>query len=148
MSKLWAERWTAIGMVVVAGFFVLQSMGLPSTSGAFPKFTEFLIIALAAVMIIRTLITHDEKFVGEVRFNFSYSAMKPAYVMLVSIVYALAVFRLGFYASSIIFYFLITYMTGIRNYKIMGLVALGLFPLMYLFFNLALGADLPKGILI
>jgi len=148
MSKLWAERWTAIGMIVVAGFFFFQSTGLPSTSGAFPKFTEFLIMALAAVMILRTFISRDEKFIGDLRFDFSYSAMKPVYVMVVSVFYGYAVFRLGFYASSIIFYFLVTYMTGIRNYKVMGAVALGLFPLMYVFFNIALGADLPEGILI
>jgi hypothetical protein len=148
MSKLWAERLTAIGMIVVAGFFIQQSTGLPSTSGAFPKFTEFLIIALAGVMILRTFITHDEKYSGEVRFDFSYTAMKPVFVMVMSIFYGYAVFRVGFYASSIVFYFLITYMTGIRNYKVMGAVALGLFPLMYIFFNIALGADLPEGFLI
>ena len=46
------------------------------------------------------------------------------------------------------FYFLVTYMTGIRNFKVMGAVAVCLFPLMYVFFNIALGADLPKGLLI
>ena len=148
MTKLWAERLTAIGMIVVASFFITESTGLPSTSGAFPKFTEYLIIFLAVIMIVRTFITHDEKFLGDVRFDFSYSAVKPILVMIVSIFYGYAVFRLGFYTASIVFYFLVTYMTGIRNYKVMGAVAVVLFPLMYLFFNLALGADLPEGILI
>jgi hypothetical protein len=148
MSKIWAERLTAFGMIALAGFFITQSMGLPSTSGAFPKFTEILIIALALVMIVRTFITHDVKLAGQTRFDFSYTALKPIYTMVVAIFYVYAIFRIGFYTASILFYFLITYMTGIRNYKAMGLTALVLFPLMYFFFNLALGADLPEGFLI
>lgn len=148
MTKLWAERLTAIGMIVVAAFFIKESTGLPSTSGAFPKFTESLIIFLAAVMILRTFIAHDEKFLGKVRFDFSYSGLKPTLVMIMSVFYVYVVFKVGFYASSIVFYFLITYMTGIRNYKAMGVVALCLFPLMYVFFTIGLGADLPKGFLI
>jgi len=148
MTKLWAERLTAIGMIVVAAFFITESTGLPSTSGAFPKFTESLIIFLAAIMILRTFITHDEKFLGSVRFDFSYLGLKPVLVMVMSIFYVYVIFKVGFYASSIVFYFLITYMTGIRNYKAMGVVALCLFPLMYVFFTIGLGADLPKGFLI
>lgn len=148
MTKLWAERLTAIGMIVVAAFFITESTGLPSTSGAFPKFTEYLIIFLAAIMILRTFTTHDEKFLGTVRFDFSYLGLKPVLVMVMSVFYVYAVFQVGFYASSIVFYFLITYMTGIRNYKVMGVVALCLFPLMYAFFTIGLGADLPKGFLI
>lgn len=148
MSKLWAERLTAIGMLVVAGFFVIESMKVPSASGAFPKFTEYAIILLALIMLGRSFLTHDKKFLGDVRFDFSYSGMKPVYIMVVAIFYGYATFWVGFYASSFVFYFLIIYMTGLRNYKAIGTVALVLFPLMYIFFNLALGADLPEGFLI
>lgn len=147
MSKLWAERATAFTMIAVAVFFYVQSLGLPSTSGKFPQFTEYVIVILALIMIARTYLTHDEKLVGEVRFDFSYLGMKPVFVMIVAILYGFAIFRLGFYVSSIIFYFVVTVMTGIRNYKVMGSVALVLFPLMFLFFNIALDADLPQGIL-
>ncbi|MFT5181496.1 MAG: hypothetical protein ACI8S3_001380 [Alphaproteobacteria bacterium] len=148
MTKLWAERLTAIGMIIVAAFFIMESTGLPSTSGAFPKFTEYLIIFLAVIMLVRTYITRDEKFVGAVRFDFSYTGLKPVLVMIVSVFYIYAVFQVGYYAASIVFYFLVTYMTGIRNFKAMGAVAICLFPLMYVFFNIALGADLPQGFLI
>lgn len=148
MTKIAAERLTAIGMILVSVFFLVQTIGWPGTSGTFPQFTEYVVILLALIMLLRTFFTHDEKLQGEVRFNFSYSGMKPVYVMAVAIIYAFAVFRVGFYATSVIFYFLVTYMTGIRNLKIMIIVALVLFPLMYLFFTIALGADLPEGFLI
>ena len=148
MSKLWAERLTAIGMIVVAGFFWVQSLGMPGTSGAFPQFTEYVIVLLAVVMIVRSFMTHDKRLQGIVRFDFSYIAMKPIYVMVVAILYAIAVFEVGFYVSSVVFYFVVTYMTGIRNYKVMGTVAVVLFPLLYLFFTVALDADLPEGFLL
>ena len=148
MSKLWAERLTAIAMIVVAGYFVTQSSGLPGTSGTFPLFTEWMIIGLAVIMFIRTFFTRDKKFTGDVSFDFSYVGLKPVYVMIVTIFYSYAVFRVGFYVTSIVFYFLVTAMTGYKNFKVTGAVAIVLFPLMYLVFDIALDADLPEGILI
>lgn len=148
MSKLSAERLTAIGMILVAVFFLAQSIGWPGTSGAFPQFTEYVVILLALIMLGRTFFTHDKKLEGEVRFDFSYGALKPLFVMIVGVAYAFAVFRVGFYVSSIVFYFVVTYMTGIRNYKVMAIVAAVLFPIMYVFFSIALDADLPEGFLI
>ena len=148
MSKLWAERLTAIGMIVVAGYFVTESIGLPSTSGTFPLFTEYMIIALALVMIVRTLLTHDQKLEGDVNFDFSYNGVKPFLVMIVGIFYGYAIFRVGFYVTSIVFYFLVIAMTGYRNLKVTGAVAIVLFPVMYLVFDVALDADLPEGFLI
>ncbi len=148
MSKLAAERLTAIGMIVVALIFLVQSIGWPGTSGAFPQFTEYMIILLALIMLARSFVTKDKKYEGTVTFDFSYTALKPLYVMGVGIIYAFAIFEVGFYVSSFIFYFLVTYMTGIRNFKVMASVAAVLFPIMYLFFTVALGADLPEGFLI
>ena len=148
MSKLWAERLTAIGMIVVAGYFVTQSTGLPGTSGTFPQFTEYMVIGLALIMFCRTFFTRDKKFAGDVSFDFSYAGMKPVCVMIVTVLYSYAVFRVGFYVASIVFYFLVTAMTGYTNLKITGAVAIVLFPIMYLVFDIALDADLPEGILI
>ena len=148
MSKLWAERLTAIGMIVAAGYFVTQSIGLPGTSGTFPQFTEYMIIGLALIMFVRTFFTHDRKFAGAVSVDFSYAGLKPVYVMIVAVFYGFAVFRVGFYVTSILFYFLVTFMTGYRNLRVIGAVAIVLFPLLYLVFNIALDADLPEGILI
>ena len=148
MSKLWAERLTAIAMIVVAGFFVTQSVGLPGTSGTFPQFTEYVVIGLALIMFCRTYFTRDKKFAGNTKFDFSYAALKPVYVMIIAVIYAFAVFRVGFYVTSILFYFLVVAMTGYRNLKVIGIAAIVLFPLMYLVFNIGLDADLPEGILI
>jgi hypothetical protein len=148
MSKLWAERLTALGMIVFAGIFLVQSIKFPFTSGTFPMFTEYVIILLAVVMIVRSFFTKDKRFEGDVQFDFSYMGIKPVLVMIVTTFYAYAVFRVGFYVTSIVFYFLVTYMTGYRNTKVMTMVAVVLFPIMYLFFTILLDADLPEGFLI
>lgn len=148
MSKLWAERLTALGMILVAGIFLVQSLDFPQTSGAFPQFTAYAIMVLAVIMILRSYLTRSEKLAGDVRFDFSYIGLKPIYVMIVTIIYAYTVFQVGFYVTSFVFFFLVSWMTGIRNVKMMAMVAAVLFPLMYLFFTIALDADLPEGILI
>ena len=60
----------AIVMIVVAGYFVTQSVGLPGSSGTFPQFTEYMIIGLAMIMFCRTYFTHDKKFTGDDSFDF------------------------------------------------------------------------------
>ena len=148
MSELWAEWLTAIVMIVVAGYFVTQSVGLPGSSGTFPQFTEYMIIGLAMIMFCRTYFTHDKKFTGDVSFDFSYAGLKPSFIMIIAIFYGYAVFRVGFYITSTLFYFLVTTMTGYTNLKVTGAFAIGLFALMYLVFDIALDADLPEGFLI
>lgn len=148
MSKIWAERLVAVAMILFATFFIYESSGWPGSSADFPRFTEYVIILLALIMIARTFITRDAKLAGEVQFDFSYSAIKPVYAMILAAFYGYAIFRIGFYTSSVVFFFLLTLLTGIRSWKVMGGVAVVLFPLMYFFFTIALEAELPQGLLI
>ncbi len=73
----------------------------------------------------------------------SYFAWKPFYVAIIGVAYAFAVFEIGFYGP-FIFYFIATYMTGLRDHKMIVLTAVILFPLLYVFFTVALGAFLSK----
>lgn len=148
MTKITAERLTALGMILFAGTFLVQSINFPGTSGTFPLFTVYVIILVAVIMIIRTFFTKDERFNGNVKFDFSYTGVKPVYVMVVAALYAWAIFNIGFYVTSFVFYFLVTYMTGFRRLKVMSAIAVVLFPLMYIFFTIALDANLPQGILL
>jgi len=148
MSKAWAERLTAAGMIIFAVLVLIQSMQFPFTSGTFSSFTSYVIIALGIIMIARSYFSKDEKFLGKVAFNFSYFGMKPVYVMLVGAIYSWSVFTVGFYAASLVFFVLVTIMTGYRNAKVIAAVAVVLFPLMYVFFSIGLDANLPEGFLI
>lgn len=148
MTRLMAERLVAIGLILAAGFMYTRTIGWPQRSGAFPQFAEVGIMVLAFGMLLRSLTARDkERLKGMVNFDFSYTAWKPIYVMLVGVVYSIAVFKIGFYVTSFFFYFIAAYMTGLRDHKLIVLTAVILFPLLYGFFTLVLGAFLPEGIL-
>ena len=148
MTRLMAERIVAVALILAAGFIYTQSTGWPQRAGAFPQFAQIGIMVLALGMLVRSFMAKDrERLKGMVNFDFSYFAWKPFYVMVVGVAYAIAVFQIGFYVTSFVFYFIATYMTGLRDHKVILLTAAILFPLLYLFFSVALGAFLPEGIL-
>jgi hypothetical protein len=147
MSKVLAERLVASALILISIYFWWKASGMPQRSGIFPIFTAAGVILLSLGIIARSYFVNDPRLAGNVRFDFSYTAMKPIYVMIVAVAYSYSVFKIGFYVSSFIFYFLATYMVGLRNYKIILLVAIILFPFTYLFFTVGLGANLPKGML-
>ncbi len=147
MTKTLAERLVASSLIIVSAYVWWKAAGMPQRSGVFPIFTAVGVILLSLGIIARTFFVKDPRLVGNVKFDFSYTAMKPIYVMIVAVAYSFAVFKIGFYVSSIVFYFIATYMVGLRNYKLILIVAAILFPFTYLFFTVGLGANLPKGIL-
>ncbi len=148
MTRLMAERLVAISIILAAGFMYTQTTGWPQRAGAFPQFAEVGIMVLAFGMLLRSLTARDkERLKGMVKLDFSYTAWKPVYVMLLGVIYSFAVFKIGFYVTSFFFYFIAAYMTGLRDHKLILLTAVILFPLLYAFFTLALGAFLPEGIL-
>ena len=148
MTRLLAERLVAIGLILAAGFMYTQTTGWPQRAGAFPQFAEIGIMVLAFGMLLRSLTARDkERLKGMVNFDFSYTAWKPVYIMVLGVVYSIAVFKIGFYTTSFVFYFITAYMTGLRDHKLIVITAVILFPLLYAFFTLVLGAFLPEGIL-
>jgi len=147
MTKVLAERLVASALILISIYFWWKASGMPQRSGVFPIFTACGVILLSLGIIARTYFVKDPRLVGNVTFDFSYTAMKPIYVMIVAVAYSYSVFKIGFYVSSFVFYFVATYMVGLRNYKMILIVAALLFPFTYLFFTIGLGANLPKGIL-
>lgn len=148
MTRLMAERIVAVALILAGGFMYTQSTGWPQRAGAFPQFAEVGIMVLALGMFVRTFAARDkERLKGMVKVDFSYTAWKPFYIMLLGILYAIGVFQIGFYVTSFVFYFIATYMTGLRDHKMIVITAAILFPLLYAFFTLALGAFLPEGLL-
>jgi hypothetical protein len=148
MTRLLAERLVALGIIIAGGIVYLLTLEFPGRSDAFPDFAAISIIVLAFGMLARSFTRRDiERLKGSVIFDFRYEAWKPLYVIIVGIIYSISVIYIGFYTSSFVFYFIVTYMTGLRNHKIILMTAAFLFPLLYAFFSLALDAYLPEGLL-
>ena len=148
MTRLLAERLVAIGLIVAGGIVFLLTSEWPGRSDAFPDFASIGTMVLALGMLVRSFMARDiERRKGSVKFDFSYQAWKPFYIIIIGIIYSVAVIKIGFYTSSFVFYFIVTYMVGLRNHKVIFLTAAILFPVLYGFFSLALDAYLPEGIL-
>ena len=148
MTRLLAERLVAFGIIIAGGIVYLLTLDFPGRSDAFPDFAAISIILLAIGMLARSFTNRDiERLKGSVVFDFRYEAWKPLYVIIVGVIYSISVIYIGFYTSSFVFYFVVTYMTGLRNHKIIIMTAAFLFPLLYAFFSLALDAYLPEGLL-
>ena len=148
MTRLLAERLVAIGLIVAGGIVFLLTSEWPGRSDAFPDFASIGTMVLALGMLVRSFMARDiERLKGSVKFDFSYQAWKPFYIIIIGIIYSVAVIKIGFYTSSFVFYFIVTYMVGLRNHKVIFLTAAILFPVLYGFFSLALDAYLPEGIL-
>ena len=148
MTRLLAERLVAIGLIVAGGIVFLLTSEWPGRSDAFPDFASIGTMVLAFGMLVRSFMARDiERLKGSVKFDFSYQAWKPFYIIIIGIIYSVAVIKIGFYTSSFVFYFIVTYMVGLRNHKVIFLTAAILFPVLYGFFSLALDAYLPEGIL-
>ena len=148
MTRLLAERLVAFGIIIAGGIVYLLTLDFPGRSDAFPDFAAISIILLAIGMLARSFTSRDiERLKGSVVFDFRYEAWKPLYVIIVGVIYSISVIYIGFYTSSFVFYFAVTYMTGLRNHKIIIMTAAFLFPLLYAFFSLALDAYLPEGLL-
>lgn len=148
MTRLLAERIVSVGLIIAGGIVFLLTRDWPGRSDAFPDFASVGTMVLASGMLVRTFMARDiERLKGSVKTDFSYQAWKPFYIIIIGIIYSIMVIYIGFYVSSFIFYFIVTYMVGLRNHKAIFLTAAILFPVLYCFFTLALDAYLPEGIL-
>ena len=147
MTKLMGERLLAVAMIAISIYVIFKANTMPQRSGTFPIFTAVGVILLSLGMLLRTVLVQEPRLSGRISVDLSYGAMKPYYVMAVAVAYSFSVFSLGFYVSSVIFYFIVTYMTGLRDHKVIFIVAVVLFPLTYVFFTVGLGAKMPPGIL-
>jgi putative tricarboxylic transport membrane protein len=145
ISKAWGERIAALMCIALALYFGSIALRFPAGGHMFPLFAAGMTILLALLMIASTFFDLP-RLRGSFDLDFSFGQMKPVYVTLIVIAYVLLIFRLGYFVSSALFLVFTTLFVGIRNLKMILLTAIVLFPLMYLFFEGFLQANLPRGI--
>lgn len=146
MSRIAGERVAGL-LVVAAGLYMgWLALDFPAGGSQFPLFTCAMAVLIGLLMIVTTFLK-PALYEGSIEFDFSYGELKPIVVAVLAVLYVLAIFRLGYYVSSALFLVLTTWLVGIRSAKMIALTAVILFPLMYLFFEAFLQADLPRGIL-
>lgn len=148
MPRYWGERLTAVVFIAVALYFGYTALEFPAGGGKFPLFAAGGSILLSLLIIADTVLRPRPDADRPVDFSLSYERLKPWILTVIVIAYVLLIFRLGYFTASVLFLFVSTLMIGIRNIKTILLTAVILFPLMYVFFEIFLQANLPQGILI
>lgn len=148
MPRYWGERITAVAIIGLALFFADMSTEFPAGGGTFPQFAAAGVILLSLLLILDSFVRRTPEAEEPVDFKLSYQRLKPLLLTVLVVVYVLAIFRLGYFAASFLFLVISTLMIGIRNYKAIAVTAAILFPVMYVFFEIFLNANLPQGVLI
>ncbi len=147
VMTLWGERIAAGLCISFALFMAWTAWNFPAAGDQFPLFSCGSIILISILMILRTFL-QPGVFTQKFEFGIKFEDLKPLIITVIVVLYVRAIFELGYYTSSFIFLIFMTLFVGVRNYKMIALTAVILFPLMYAFFELFLRADMPRGILI
>ena len=173
MPGRWGTRIAAVCFIAISLYVYAEAIEFPVGGGTFPLFTAGSAIVLCLIMLagsfpewadnIRNFLKRSDRPGGKwladmfrrggadrdarITFDFSYGKMKPLLIVVFSVIYVLAMFRLGYFTTSILFLSMAAWMVGIRSIRAIALTAAILFPLMYVFFVVFLHANMPKGIL-
>lgn len=146
MTRISGERVAALIVIAAAFYLGWLALDFPAGGEQFPLFICATAALIGLLMLGMTWL-RPGLYRGTFAFDFSYGELKPVLVALLAVLYVLAMFRVGYYVSSILFVIATTVLVGIRSLKMIALTVIILFPLMYLFFEAFLAANLPRGAL-
>ena len=173
MPGRWGARIAPICFIAISTYICVVAVEFPDGGGTFPVFAAGSAIVLCLIMLavsfpeltdrIRSFLKRSDRTGAKwlasmfrrqdadqdrrITFDFSFANMKPLLLAVLTVIYVLAMFWLGYFATSFLFLFMAAWMVGIRNIRAIALTAIILFPVMYGFFIVFLHANLPKGIL-
>ena len=105
MARYWGDRISAVVFIVLSVYFGDLALEFPAGGGIFPLFAAGGAVLLSLLIIMDSVIRRGPAQSAKIRFNLSYSAMKPALVTVTVIVYVIAIFELGYFVSSVLFLF-------------------------------------------
>lgn len=147
MPGYWGIRIAAAVYIVFSLYVGDKALDFPAGGGTFPLFAEACTILISLILIAQSFRPSFKEKAGRIDFRLTYSRVKPLLLLGLSILYVLAIFELGYFASTLVFLFAASWLVGMRELKPIAITAVVLIPLMYAFFVVFLQAPLPKGIL-
>lgn len=148
MPRYWGERIAALGFIAFAIYIGNLALEFPAGGGTFPLFAAGAAVFLSLMIILDTIVRRTAASEKPVVISLSYQAFKPAVITVLTIVYVLSIFEVGYFTATLLFLVISTLLIGLRKIGTILLTAVILLPLMYLFFEVFLLANLPQGALI
>lgn len=145
-TSLWGERLAGAAFILIALYMGYVATEFPAGGSMFPLFVSALMILVSAVMIGRTfLVPHDYRSGDWPRFTVR--ALKPIGLTALIVVYVLATFRLGYYATTLFLLLALPFALGLRRPIFIVSAAVGATAFIYTLFEIGLNAGMPSGLL-
>lgn len=148
MTRLWGDVITAAVIMALSVYVIVQALDLPLGGGAMPLFAAGFILVLAIAWIVRDVLGLNPGTGERLSFDWSYDNLKPLVIVALTVAYALLMTVIGFFATTALFVVLGSLALGTRNLRLLTITTVALVVLMYAFFVIALGTNLPRGLLI
>lgn len=133
--------------IAIALYMGWLAVDFPAGGDAFPLFIVVSVTGIGLLMIGTTFVA-PERFAGTIAFDLSFERVKPLLVAALTVGYVLAIFRVGYYASTLVFFVATTLFVGIRDFRLILVTTAILLLSIYAFFGLFLQAQLPRGLLV
>ena len=148
MTKEWGEYISQAVIILFCSWVIWTGSEYPFGGNFQSNFAAYGTIMLSLAVVYQTFRNRAKQLAAKIEFNFSFYGLK-AWVMAVAVfVYVLLIFQLGYFTATAVYLVATSYLTGLRDLKLVAITAAILIPLMYGFFEIFLQAGLPEGILI
>lgn len=146
LGSLWGERLAGAAFVLVAIYMGSIGWSFPAGGSTFPLLVSALMIIVSLTMIARTVLfpqNYDRHLTPE----FTAAALKPIAITLLVILYVVAIFRLGYYATTLLLLIVLPFALGLRRPVFIVCSAIGATAFLYALFEVGLNAGMPSGML-
>ncbi|MYZ50112.1 tripartite tricarboxylate transporter TctB family protein [Propylenella binzhouense] len=145
-NTLWGERISAVLFIAGALYMGWLATDFPAGGDLFPLFVSGLMVLVAGIMLARTFVAPESFAAWRVR-EAPAQLAKPIAITAVVILYVLAIFRIGYYTTTFALLVGLPVAVGLRRPVFILASAAGATAFIYALFELALGAQMPRGLL-
>lgn len=148
VRRYWGERIAATVYILISLYVGWLALDFPAGGGTFPVFAAGSAVILSLIMIATSFVVKSRERSARVDFHLNFRKLMPVLISGLVAVYILAIFELGYFTSTLLFFVIASLLVGIRNYRAIVITLAVLLPSMYVFFVVLLKAQLPEGILV
>ena len=145
------DRSVLTGIIFFSIFLCFEALEFPNKGGWFPIFSLVCIILLSMFTLGHDIFSRNrEAFTAEDEDEAAteeVSLSRPMLLFGLTVVQVLLMPLVGFYSTTAVFIVVAGYCIGLRKLRLVAAISLILMTLFYLFFEVALRFEFPRGLL-
>jgi len=146
LGSIWGERLAGAAFILIAVYMGSVAWSFPAGGDTFPLLVSALMIIVSLVMIVRTVLS-PQHYDRDWRPTFTLATLKPIAITMLIVLYVLTVFRLGYYATTLLLLIALPFALGLRRPIVIVCAAFGATAFLYVLFEIGLKAGMPSGVL-